>query len=411
MSDVGLRHAIWVFLANSHSCFSRSTLLGPGFYTLGTVPACDVLLRTVSTEPPFPHSHSILAREGSLGTVSPWHCALLVGKEVTLVRDLGSVHGTYVGGEPCGDEAVELPPVCKLHVGDVRLDITPATGIAAERAPARVPFEHDAAEPVDAVLRAAGYRVEEVVSERLYRASHPAHGLVALKIKPEKCARFGDTSLMKAFSNARLKAPGMIATQQVLHANGHTVIEVAPWYRHGSVADRMMAHGGALPLDEAVGFGLQALSALAALHRMHGATVGRRGIHGNLKPSNLLLADRGAHIALELAHPRDMRTAPREVGFRPESSWSFVRAGVPVSEPAADVWSMAAVIYHMLTGGYVEARSERQSACVVPVRARAPGVPNAVADVVDAVLKAAPNDTLLTAGGLRDALEAAFGQV
>jgi serine/threonine-protein kinase len=83
----------------------------------------------------------------------------------------------------------------------------------------------------------------------------------------------------------------------------------------------------------------------------------------------------------------------------------------------SDQWSLAAVFYYMLTGGYPRDFDGRDPIAVilhsetVPVRDRESSVPKPVADVIDRALASDPEKRFRDAAQMRSSLKRAFGQV
>ncbi|HVK07899.1 MAG TPA: serine/threonine-protein kinase [Gemmataceae bacterium] len=196
--------------------------------------------------------------------------------------------------------------------------------------------------------------------------------LVALKMilagthaDPDQRARF----LLEARAAAQLQHPNIVQVYEVGEHDGcpYFSMEYVPG---GSLADLVAA--GPVPPDEAARFVEQVARGAGFAHR-HGL------VHRDLKPANILLssaefaargADSGGPSALHTPHsalvPKvaDFGLAKR-VGEGEDSG--LTRAGAVIGTPnymapeqargdakqvgpAADVWSLGAVLYHLLTG-------------------------------------------------------------
>ena len=83
-------------------------------------------------------------------------------------------------------------------------------------------------------------------------------------------------------------------------------------------------------------------------------------------------------------------------------------------KPVSDVWSMGATLYYMLTAAYAREFRPGEDPLpvilrggVVPIRARDPRLPEAVAAVVDRAVTDALEERYQTAREFRDALDRA----
>ncbi|MBI5883617.1 MAG: protein kinase [Elusimicrobia bacterium] len=183
----------------------------------------------------------------------------------------------------------------------------------------------------------------------------------------------------------------------------------------GSVSD-FMDKKGRLSLADAIPIMLQALEGVAFAH-------GKGIVHRDLKPHNILLSGEGeARVAkvadfglaknFALAGLSGMTASGQGGGtlvFTPKEQLKDFRSVRPVS----DVFSMGATLYHMLTGKFVYDLDAERDLCavilkdkLVPLRERASGLPEAVADAVDRATAPAAADRFQTAGEFRAALAA-----
>jgi serine/threonine protein kinase len=185
----------------------------------------------------------------------------------------------------------------------------------------------------------------------------------------------------------------------------------------GSVADLQRRQPGGLPLALAVGIVLESLEGLAFAHE-------QGFVHRDLKPENLLLADgtgAGAKVtdfglakSFQQAGLSGMTATGAVAGtlyFMPREQLTHFRLLKPVS----DVWSMGATLYHMLTGVYAREFRPGEDPLpvilrggIVPIRARDPRLPEAVAAVVDRAVADSLEHRYQTAGEFREALSRAI---
>jgi tRNA A-37 threonylcarbamoyl transferase component Bud32 len=168
----------------------------------------------------------------------------------------------------------------------------------------------------------------------------------------------------------------------------------------GTLAERL--EDGPLPVPEALRYGADIARGLAVLHQVG-------VIHRDVNPGNVLLhtAADGTERVL-IADLGLAKAAARGSGFTltvgtpgytaPEQA----RPGEIPLDRRADVYSIGAVLHHMLTGV-----APKQDEVPAPVRSLRPDVPVAVEAVVRRALAARPEDRFPSAGALADALAAA----
>lgn len=172
----------------------------------------------------------------------------------------------------------------------------------------------------------------------------------------------------------------------------------------GTLADRLK--DGPLPVAEALRYGADIARGLAVLHQVG-------VIHRDVNPGNVLL--RSGPDGTERVLIADLglaKAAARGSGFTltvgtpgytaPEQA----RPGDTPLDRRADVYSIGAVLQHMLTGV-----APKQDEPPPPVRSLRPEVPVAVAEVVRQALAPLPGDRYPSAGALADALDAAAVRV
>ncbi|HEV7653810.1 MAG TPA: serine/threonine-protein kinase, partial [Mycobacteriales bacterium] len=168
----------------------------------------------------------------------------------------------------------------------------------------------------------------------------------------------------------------------------------------GTLAERIA--DGPLPVGEALRYGADIARGLAVLHQVG-------VIHRDVNPGNVLLrsGQDGAERVL-IADLGLAKAAARGSGFTltvgtpgytaPEQA----RPGDVPLDRRADVYSIGAVLHHMLTG-----IAPKQDEVPPPVRSLRPEVPAAVEAVVTQALATRPADRFPSAGALADALDAA----
>jgi eukaryotic-like serine/threonine-protein kinase len=200
----------------------------------------------------------------------------------------------------------------------------------------------------------AGYTIRSLIGEggtsTVYRAEHPTHGVVAVKVLREKLrhdrtavARF----VREARYGARVEHPNVVRTIEIGEAPNGLHFLAIEW-ASGEILDRYARRSGPLPPEEVAEIVLQIGNAVAAAH-----AVGI--VHRDLKPENVMydpdthqvkLLDFGIAVDTDQGDERLTR-AGFFVGtlmyVAPEAlSGELVTA-------AADQYSLATIAYHLLT--------------------------------------------------------------
>ena len=205
----------------------------------------------------------------------------------------------------------------------------------------------------------AGYELIEELGRGgmgvVYRARTKADGsLVALKVvlpavasSPEDLARF----VREAGIVKELTHPHIVPFRDLGHADGQLffVMDLVP----GIDGQAMLRqHDGPLPVARAIGIVCQLLEALSAAHR-------KGYVHRDVKPSNLLiearptgdfvwLADFGLARAYQASKLSGLTTTGNIGGTLPYMAPEQITHYRDVT-PAADQYSAAATLYHLLT--------------------------------------------------------------
>jgi serine/threonine protein kinase len=181
----------------------------------------------------------------------------------------------------------------------------------------------------------------------------------------------------------------------------------------GSVGARVLLQG---PLDpqEAIGLALQALDGLAYAH-------GEGFVHRDIKPDNVLigpggvakLADFGLAKSFDQAGLSGLTATGASAGtlaFMPREQITGFRR----LQPASDIWSLGATLYHMLTGrttrefeGGKDPVAVVLEGRVVPLRERDGRLPAPLAAAVERALADDPLERHPSAAAFAEALRAA----
>lgn len=388
-----------------------------------------------------PDCHAELSADDT--TASRHHFLLEVNPPQARLRDLGSLNGTHVNGVKHGGRGREespeqaarrkLPEV-DLRDGDhIRVGATVfEVSIEGHRstAPADAPGDEAPLEsvlsqrPHTAPVDVPGYQVGRLIGRggmgAVYLAKRAGDGTtVALKVMLAQADV--DEAAREAFQREievtrSLRHPRIVSL--IDHGSTESTFYFAMEYcAGGSVADLQRKHPGGIPLPLSLRIALEALEGLAFAHE-------QGFVHRDLKPENLLLADAagaGAKVtdfglakSFQQAGLSGMTATGAVAGtlyFMPREQLTHFR----VLKPVSDVWSMGATLYHMLTGTYPREFRPGEDPLpvilrggVVPIRARDPRLPEAVAAVIDRSVVDAVSERYQTAGELRTALSRAM---
>ena len=269
----------------------------------------------------------------------------------------------------------------------------------------------------------AGYAIRNEVGEggtsSVFRAEHPTHGVVAVKVLREKLrqdktavARF----VREAHYGERVRHPNVVQTLEIGEAAPGMHFLAIEWAA-GELLEKYVKAHAPLPLDEVSTITMQIAD---AVHAAHSAGI----VHRDLKPDNVMydpstrqvkLLDFGIATETDLAPEQRLTRAGFFVGtlmyVAPEAL-----SGELVS-PAADQYSLATIAYLMLTGCLPftaktprEMFSQLLSQPPIPLNEARPGLrfAPAVEQVIMRALSKDPrqryDDTLAFADALRDAL-------
>jgi serine/threonine protein kinase len=233
---------------------------------------------------------------------------------------------------------------------------------------------------------------------------------VALKVlKPELGEMLGVTRFLAEIKvTANLQHPNLLPLFDSGEANG-LLFYVMPYIEEKSLRGRL-AREKQLPIDEAVHIAASVAEALKYAHA-HGV------IHRDLKPENILLragqpivADFG--IALAVSRAAGTRITLDGISLGTPQYMSPEQAtGDRVVDARSDVYSLAAVLYEMLTGEPPFTGNTSQAIIgkiltedIPAVRQRRPSVPEHVADAVAIGLEKLPADRWATAQAFAEAL-------
>jgi hypothetical protein len=251
------------------------------------------------------------------------------------------------------------------------------------------------------------YRIISVLGRggqgTVYRATHPTLGRdVAVKVAD---CELPEAAQHRLFEEGRVLAglddPGLI---RVYDAGLH---DGCPYVAFEYVQGRSLAEkvrGTVLPTREAVAL---VASLAATLERVHRAGI----LHRDLKPTNVLIDAAGRPRLMDfgsalLTVPYTQAVIEDEYSGTPSYMSPEQANGAAESVgPASDVFGLAAILYHLLTGSppypgtnsravWEQARTGR----VTPATERNPSIPAGLAHILDRALAADPAKRHQSAG-------------
>lgn len=435
--------------------------LDPSEYVFDARTTC-VLGRSADCSPRLPNDEHHR-------TVSRHHCLIDINPPDIRVRDFGSLNGTYVNGEKIGQRRAGLTPAEAAGDSYPEHDLADGDEIRIGETVLRVGIERQATRVLGSACAKCGRDVGEQAHGRdgemlcaacqsepsavlklllelarggrgdldairgytvirelgrggmgaVYLARHESTGAeVALKVMLPKVAANATARarfLREVALTRALQHPHVVALHDAGFAGG-TFYLTTEFCTGGSLDRLLDKRGGRLPAEEAVPLAVQALRGLEYAHQ-------QGVVHRDLTPSNILLhprsdgtvtakiADFGIGKAFDQAGlsglTRTGATAGKPMFMPRQQVVNFRKA-----PPAVDVWALAACLYNALTGKapreFPPTKDPWQVVLqepAVPIRKREPGVPSALADVIDHALQERPRIGFLSATELRQALE------
>jgi len=317
--------------------------------------------------------------------VSREHAEVVRSGADYLLRDLGSRNGTRLNDEPVREARLAFGD--EIGVGHSRL-------IFAEHAPSEllgtVVGGCEVLEQIGSGGMGVVYRARQRTLDRI----------VAIKVLHPRLV--ADATFVERFMR-EARAAGALNHNHLVHVHdagrsGDLCFYIMEHVDGPTVGEELQAHG-AMPPRRAVEIVLQIAAALATIHR-------EGLIHRDIKPGNIMLAADGtAKLAdLGLARPTRAQASDVERGAdgraRVWGTPSYMAPEVALGQEAdarSDLYSLGAMLFHMLTGRvpFLGATSAEVLTCHVraplpDLQALSPGVPTEVVAIVERLLAKRP---------------------
>lgn len=266
--------------------------------------------------------------------------------------------------------------------------------------------------------RLGPYQLHEVIGRGgmgvVYRASQPSIGRdVAIKVIGARYARhpsFIAHFEREARAVAGLQHPHILPVHDVGVAEGQPYL-VTAYLTGGTLARRIAAHPGGLPLEDVLRITAQIA---AALDHAHHAGI----IHCDLKPGNVLLDQQGNAYLADFGIARIAQEAGLNGRRRPgtrEYTAPEVAAGAAPG-PASDIYALGLIVFEMLAGRrpFQETPGswpeDRPPPNPLDVRRWRSDLPRGVSVAIEQVLGANPEARPPQAGALALSLALASGR-
>ncbi len=278
-------------------------------------------------------------------------------------------------------------------------------------------IETAAMRPVDAVTRLGPYVLRERLGQgpsgMVYRATTSDIGreialkVVALVPDAEADSLLRDLQATNEINVASsLRHPGIVRVDRVDAIAGYTTTEME--YVRGMSLRNLLGIAGRLLPERAVAIACQTLDALAYAHA-------RRAIHGNLKPTNVLVRHDGL-VTLSDFGFRDTCPDPKSAHAARIHSYAApeeLEDDTP-RDRRSDIWSVGVLLFQMLTGRLPFPISDPHDlrAWQRGLKANAPsplsafvgGMPDSLPEIVSRALQFAPADRYRNAREFLNAL-------
>lgn len=339
--------------------------------------------------------------------VNPPQCRLI---------DMGSHNGTFVNGTQVltadlkeGDQIRAGHTVLRLQVKQVSDELAYAS------------TENLNADGNNSLPSVPGYHVERELGRGAMGATYLGQRLnnpTLYAIKVVQPAFIGSPSQIETFLRAaralvKLDHPNIVRLYDVgtCPSGFYFVTEFVP----GVSAEAILQREGPLAIKRVVRWADRMMRALQYAH-------GKHVIHRDIKPTNVLIAEIDGKEVVKLA---DFGVAC-VYQAAPFSGLSLTAAMLDLASfippevifnfqeinPLADQYSLAAVLYHLLSGADVLETSKEERnrytsllrRMVVPLRERRPEVPPALADVIHKALSRTPALRFADIAAFREAM-------
>jgi serine/threonine-protein kinase len=325
------------------------------------------------------------------------HTAVIVDGGRYVLRDLKSRNGTYLNDEPVkSDEELDFGD--RIRIGAAVYELVDET----------------TEEPI--TLQIPGYEIIERIGRggmgTVYKSRQLSMDrVVALKVLNDRYSKdenFIERFIREARSAGRLSHPNVIHVHDVSESDGVHYFTME--YVDGTTVKRLLKKKGQLDVDKALDVALQAAKALEYAHE-------NSIVHRDIKPDNLMitrdgvvkLADLG--IAKTFDEGVDESAKQRRVFGTPHYMAPEQALGKDI-DARADIYSLGATFYHMLTGStpfqgptVTDVLKAHIQSSLPPVQEKVPGVPDSVVFILERMMAKKPEKRYESMNSLADDIE------
>lgn len=233
-------------------------------------------------------------------------------------------------------------------------------------------------------------KLGEGAQAEIYRAYDPVlDQFFALKLRRPEFGVLSSDFLEEARHLARVHHPNVVRVYGAANVEGRAGL----WTEliNGQSLESLLASNPVLPAHDAVEIGSKLCDALAALHT--------RGIvHGDVKPSNVMLEDSGRVVLMDFGAAQRFRTAAPNavmVGTLPYLAPELLHGAM--HSPQSDIFALGVLMFRLLTGKFPYAATSHETLCAQygaddppHVSLLAPHVASNVARAVDRAISVDP---------------------
>lgn len=352
--------------------------------------------RNVGAEYKIPEDRDriVLGRKGTCDfqvldpKASREHTEIRREEEKLFLRDLGSRNSTVLNGQPALGE-VELEFGDLIKIGDTVLEVVDDT--AAEPISVEIPG-YEMMNRIGRGGMGVVYRARQVSMDRV----------VALKVLNERYSSnelFVNRFIREARAAGRLNHPNVIHVHDVNKTKDNYYFSME--FVDGTNVKKMLKKEGRIPVDKGLDIVLQAAKALNYAHE-------QGVIHRDVKPDNIMVTSDGVVKLADLGIAKTFDERGERDGRRVLGTPHYMAPEQALGKDVdarADIYSLGATFYHMLTGstpfqgrGVTEVLKAHIQTSLPPIQEKAPEVPESVVRIVERMMAKTPQKRYASMG-------------